>query len=162
MIEIAGISVNTGGRTCIIIIFQFLPSCFLVNLTTQESSKTNSNHYTRTHEKTTSNGRLIRCAVHNRFDLSGVLGPIGATGLQGRTGIKGDTGYSGAAGFPGPTGATGGIGRPGLTGASGQNGATGLPGPSGSNGRTGATGKQWLTMRHWALQWALIPSRISH
>jgi hypothetical protein len=81
-----------------------------------------------------------------------IIGPPGATGLQGNIGSPGSAGATGATGsigltgVAGATGATGlqgatGIGATGATGTQGATGATGLQGATGA-GATGATGTQ--------------------
>ena len=76
-------------------------------------------------------------------DVGHIVGPTGATGLQGDTGATGATGPQGdlgATGATGPQGDTGATGATGPQGDPGLDGATGATGPTGDTGATGATG----------------------
>lgn len=81
-------------------------------------------------------------------DIGQIVGPAGATGVQGATGPIGASGLQGVQGPPGATGATGFRGNVGLTGATGMQGnigpigATGIQGIQGDIGATGVQGIQ--------------------
>jgi hypothetical protein len=83
---------------------------------------------------------LVYDSITETWYNSQVVGPTGATGVQGASGSTGLTGSTGATGFQGASGSTGLTGSTGATGYTGSTGATGFQGASGSTGLTGATG----------------------
>ena len=86
--------------------------------------------------------------VFVQWNVQGVPGPTGPTGLQGPqgiqgpTGAKGDQGLMGATGIQGPTGLQG---IPGTMGPTGIQGIQGIQGPTGLQGIQGPIGPTGMT-----------------
>lgn len=77
--------------------------------------------------------------------ITGSIGYLTATGIQGPAGPQGPEGATGSQGPVGPQGATGSAGPQGAEGATGSQGvpgATGSVGPAGPEGATGSAGPQ--------------------